>query len=218
MLKVESQKVSNGNEWLSLSEVARRTGVSVASVCRKVKQLEQSGLLTSRLTGAGGSRLVDLDEFIRVQESMRDAVQTANSAPKARRRAEARDGAVRAPAAREMATEVLSTPLQDAQVRRTRVDAELKELLLKQKLGELSDTIAVREAMATAGGVIARGCDQFHMAAVEIGEAFVKGGEQAARAVAKAYGRTMRQRFAAEMRLLARGADGEEEAAAQDAS
>ena len=127
MLKVEPQQVSEGIEWLSLSDVARRTGVSVASVCRKVKQLEQSGLLTSRMTGAGGSRLVNIDEFIRVQESLRDAVQTGNSAPRGRRKAEAWEGAVRAPAARETPA---GPTLQDEQMRRTRVDADLKELLL----------------------------------------------------------------------------------------
>lgn len=213
---MESQQGIDGKEWLSLSEVARRTGISVASVCRKVQQFEKAGLLTSTLSGPGGSRTVAIDEFIRLQGSMRNAVQAANSKlatpARERRKAEARKGAGEAPAARERASEGPSaaSQLQDEQVRRTRIDADLKEILLRQKRGELLEAIPTREAMILAGGVIARGCDQFHMVAEEIGEAFVKGGGQAARALAKAYGRTMRQRFAAEMRLLARGAGADE--------
>jgi hypothetical protein len=66
--------------------------------------------------------------------------------------------------------------------------------------------------MVTAGGILVRGLDQSHTVTEETLEAGVKGGIAAARAVLTVYGRTLRQRFAVETRLFARGADGDDAA------
>jgi DNA-binding transcriptional ArsR family regulator len=171
------------DEWLSLADLAKALGVAKSTVSRRVSQLEAGRLIDIRREGV--RKLIQRAAYEAGCVVAVDGIKSLNSGS-------GKTGAV-------------STRLAEQQARRTAFAADIIEMRVAELRRNLLAAQEVREAMATAGGILARGLDQLRNVAEEVAEAVAKGGVPAARAVLKAYGRTLRQRFAAEMRSLAAG-------------
>ena len=106
--------------WVTISELARMRGVDKAAISRRVARFESLGLVHPR-AGVGRTKLVNIAEFDRAAGETTDAVREANGR-----------GAARAPDATG------GDPiLAREQARRAAVDADLKELDLAERVGEL---------------------------------------------------------------------------------
>jgi hypothetical protein len=145
---------------VNISELARIRGVSTVSISKRVKRLETRGELRTK-EGPRGSKLVDFAEFERVSRETVDGVRQLNGRTPAR-----------------AADPVLSRE----QARRTKADADLKELDRDERLGALVRGDKVEEALAESLRMHARIIDQIPTRAEECASAVTKGGVNGARA------------------------------------
>lgn len=149
--------------WASITEIARRRGVSKVAISRQVSRFEAQGLISSRL-GEGGTKLVSIEGFDDAVERYGSQVKRLagygnkpeakleERAPEAvaspiRPVAEARP-AGRAPSGLQSTDEAPILALEQA--RKARADAALRELMLAERQGDVTPTVQVRDAAHAA--------------------------------------------------------------------
>jgi hypothetical protein len=178
----------------SISELARLKGLDKAAISRRVTRLEAQGLLRPQ-RGARGTKLINVAEFDRVAAETTDGVRELNGRGATPARA-AQPGLAGEPT------------LSREQTRRAGFDAELKRLVLEERLGRIAPLDRVRRATAEFAGTLARVIDQRPSRVEEIIAANAKGGLQAARAIEKAERRELREEMARAMDSIADAAEG----------
>jgi DNA-binding MarR family transcriptional regulator len=131
----------NPGLWVSVSELARLRGNDKSVISRRIKRLEEQGALQTR-PGAGGAKLVCLAEYDRASEEGFDAV----------RALDASTGSDRPP---QEAAAPGDPVLAKEQARRAGYAADLAQLDLHERLGELGRVAGFRQSMRTcAEGVV----------------------------------------------------------------
>ncbi len=112
--------------FLTISTIARERGVDKAAVSRRVKRLEQQGLISTR-RGPQGSKLVNLAEFDRVTGETLDLVRATNGV------------------SRHWPFKQFDPVLAKEQARRASYEADLKELELLERQGKVIPIERVEE-------------------------------------------------------------------------
>jgi DNA-binding MarR family transcriptional regulator len=127
--------------WVSVSELARMRGNDKCVVSRRVKRLEAQGAVKTRL-GKGGAKLVCLAEYDRASEEVFDAVRALNAST----------GSDRPPQDPAAPGDPI---LAKEQARRAGYAADLAQLDLHERLGELGRVADFRQSMRScAEGVV----------------------------------------------------------------
>lgn len=179
-------------EFLSISDIARRLNITVGPVSRQVAKLEARGAIATRMEGS--KKLVDFDAYMATKRRTEDAVRAENGR-KARREPD------------DPAPDLFSggnagsggSDLASQQARKTRAQADLAELQLQKARGLVVDLAAVEDAMARAGGRLARGLDALPGRADELAAVVARDGSAGLRGALKAVVRELRERLAADM-------------------
>ena len=173
--------------WLTVSDLARQRGITKGPLSRRVARLEDQGLLTTR-PGERGSKLINVAEFDKVTGETTDAVRELNG-----------NTAKTAPLP-------LSTPgdpvLAREQARRAAYDADLKQLDLKERLGQVVPIDDVEAAMVRVAETMVRTIDQLPSFADDLAAAVAKDGVHGARTFLKSKARDLRDALAKNLRLL----------------
>lgn len=160
--------------WLSITEIARRKGVSKQALSKRVKSLEADGKVTVRRQGQ--SVLVDLVEYDRAVGDFGDASREAAAETV---RAARRDQGDR--------SDPSSRGLRDVQLERARYETRMRALDYAERTGQLVPLRGpggVEDAMVEASAEIIRSLDITMKHFDRIREA-AKDGEPAARKVIK---------------------------------
>ncbi|EDQ33939.2 hypothetical protein HPDFL43_05780 [Hoeflea phototrophica DFL-43] len=178
--------------WLTVSEIARRKGVSHQAVSKRVKLLEADGKVTPRRDGK--KTLVDLVEYDRAVGDFGDAAR------------EAAAETVRA-ARQEQTAKPLPAPdgMRDAQLERVRYEARMKALDYAERTGQLvpvSGPGGVEDAMVVAAEKILSVLDLMLRAAPDLAIA-AREGEPAARREIRKVIHAQRVAIGDALRLLA---------------
>jgi DNA-binding MarR family transcriptional regulator len=145
--------------WVSISELARMRGVDKAAISRRVRRLEDQGLLRTS-EGKHGTKLVNIAEFDRAAGETTDAVRELNG------NASSQTGAPADP--------ILSRE----QARRASYDADLKKLDLEERLGQLVSAERVQRAFSDCAHVVSQAAAQLVGRAEENAAAVAKDGVQ----------------------------------------
>jgi DNA-binding transcriptional ArsR family regulator len=179
--------------WLTVSEIARRKGVSHQAVSKRVKSLEADGKVIPKREGK--KTLVDLVEYDRAVGDFGDATR------------EAAAETVRASKEAAPATKASQLPdgMRDAQLERVRYEARMKALDYAERTGQLvpvSGPGGVEDAMVMAAEKILSVLDLMLRATPGI-VAAAREGEPAARREIKKVIHAQRMAIGEAMLLLA---------------
>lgn len=172
--------------WISISELARRRGISKVSAKERVDKLEAKGLVTTMRQG--NKRLVELAAFDHATGSTGSAVKEL-AAETSKDRA-----AVASPAYR------------DAQTERAQYEAKLKALDLAERMKmvvPLKGEHGVEAAAATIGAALVRDLESLPRMAEEFATAVSKEGVAGARRLLKEFVLKVRKDFAASLAIIA---------------
>ena len=162
--------------WATVSELARTRGVDKSAVSRRVARLEEQGLLATR-QGAGRGKLVCIEEYDRVVAETGDAVLEANGRSQAKKPRKVMVARAETPDGSDDAEPILSRE----QARRTKADADLKELDRDERLGQLVRGDKIRDAILDAVRMHKKVFGQLVSRAEENAAAVRKDGVQGAR-------------------------------------
>ena len=177
--------------WATISELARMRGCDKSAISRRVKRLEEQGLVHPRKER--GVKLVNVAEFLRAADEHTDGIREANG---------------RATLPSNFATDPV---LAREQARKTAIAADLAQLDLDERLGKLVRVDRVEAAMARCGGAFVRAVDQMRSRAEDCAAAVARDGAAGARKFLAEEGRRLREVIANEMCLIA--GEGDVEAA-----
>jgi DNA-binding MarR family transcriptional regulator len=178
---------------LSVTELARQRGVDKAAISRRARRYEEQGLLHPR-TGKGGAKMINVAEFDRAAGEATDAVRELNGS---------QGGAAAAPVAAAPGDPSLARQ----QARRAGYDADLKELELKERLGELVPVNDVEEAIVALSENFVRALDQIPARAEEGLAEASKGGLAGFRAFLRALANGVRDTLERDLKGLVVGAN-----------
>lgn len=181
----------NDGVWLTVSDIARRKGVSHQAVSKRVKSLEADGKITPRRDGK--KTLVDLVEYDRAVGDFGDAAR------------EAAAETVRS-AKQEQTTKQSAVPdgMRDAQLERVRYEARMKALDYAERTGQLvpvSGPGGIEDAMVVAAEKILSVLDLMLRATPDLVIA-AREGEPAARREIRKVIHSQRLAIGEAMRLL----------------
>lgn len=182
----------NDGVWLTVSEIARRKGVSHQAVSKRVKSLEADGKVTPRRDG--NKTLVDLVEYDRAVGDYGDAAREA--AAETVRSARQKQTSKTNPAPDGM---------RDAQLERVRYEARMKALDYAERTGQLvpvSGPGGVEDAMVVAAEKILSVLDLMLRATPDLVSA-ARDGEPAARREIRKVIHAQRVAIGDALRLLA---------------
>lgn len=186
---------------VTITELAALKGVGKAAVSERVSRLEREGVIATLKRGR--VKLVSLADYDA-------AIGETTSLSR-----------MQAAATRRQASEPVTEPDEPAigganysreQARLASYKADLAEIELKRKRGEVRDTREIVEAMTRCAEAIVKAIDRIPSRADEIAAAVARDGEQGARSALKTIARELRETLAREMRLL----EGEGDADADD--
>jgi hypothetical protein len=163
-----------GGLWLPIGEIARIKRRSKQAISKRVAVLAADGKLTTR-KGEGGTKLVNLAAYNLAIGETGDpakelALETAADAD--------------APATSDTAAPA-QPGYRDAQTRKTQFEADLRELELRQKLGELVPLADVKEADEQIAAIIVRVLERKLTRVDELAAAVGQNGAQGCRAKLK---------------------------------
>ena len=176
---------ANAPGWATVSELARIRGVSKVAVSKRVARLEARGLLQTR-RGPRGTKLISIAAFDQAAHDATDGVRELNG---------------------RSAAKPTDPVLSKEQARRTKADADLKELDRDERLGQLVRGGKIEEAMADALRMHARIIDQIAMRAEENEAAVRKDGIPGARAFLRRLAHDLREDIADRASEIARQAE-----------
>jgi DNA-binding transcriptional ArsR family regulator len=114
--------------WITVSELARRKGVNKSAVSRRVKLLQEDGLITVR-TGERGTKLINIAEYDRATGARGDGARTTGAEPG-------------------------GLTFRQAQTREKQYAAELRKLDLMEKLGHVVPVTDLEKVIAEAATII----------------------------------------------------------------
>jgi hypothetical protein len=177
------------SDWASISELARLKSVSIPAISKRVARLEATGALQTK-SGPKGSKLVNVASFDRIARETEDGVRALNG----RRSTSASPATQAAPI------------LLAEQARKTKADADLKELDRDERIKQLVRGDKIRDAILDAVRMHARAIDQIEGRAEEI-VAAAKGGVTGARAFLKKLARELKEDIADRATDIARQAE-----------
>lgn len=178
--------------WLTITELAAAKGVSKATISERVSRLEGQGRLVTRRDGK--SKLVNLAEFdVAVGETTDLAKVQAIATRQQSAPPSLADALPADPSAPVYTRE---------QARHMAYKADLAEIDLKRRRGEVIETGLVTEAMARCSGAIVKLLDQMPGRADDLAAAVARDGAMGARAALKALAYDMRLALTREMRLI----------------
>ena len=167
-MATELADLGAGGLWLTITELAKRERVGKPTVSEKVKALEAAGLITSK-SGPRRTKLVNLAQYLTAKGNAGDAA--------AELAAETRGDA---PPAEPVPSD--KPTYRDAQTRKLQFEADLAELTLRQKLGELVPVAEVEDAAAQFAEAITRVVHRLASHAEAMAAAVGKDGVAGARA------------------------------------
>src|SRR5262249_15521326 len=149
--------------WLSVSDLARRKGVSKQTISERLARL---GEMVETKPGEGRSRLVNVAQYDRAVGQVGDPAKEIGAATK-----------------RELTGETVSdeSRFRDAKTADAYYAAELKRLELEERLGKLVRTDDVKDAIAVAARTIRMVVEKLPLRAAEVSSAVAKDGEIGAR-------------------------------------
>jgi biotin operon repressor len=151
--------------WLSLSDIARLKGVERATIWEKAQRLVNDGLLTMR-PGKGKRKLVNLAEYDRLVGETTDFARQQAAVTRSRE---------------DDADPSFTT----AQTRKMQYDADMKQMDLAQRRGELVRTSELDEAAREVCDTITRVIDGIVRRAEEVTMAVTKDSLAGARGILK---------------------------------
>lgn len=171
--------------WLPISEVARIKGVSKQAVAKRVDRLVEQGLISTR-AGERGAKLVNVAEYDRAIGQTEDAVRALNGA-----------GAASAPAPSR--ADGGDPVLAREQARRAAYDADMKQMDLEERLGNILLLVDVQGAMALCAEKMVRVIEQLPSRSDDLAGAVGRDGATGARAELKKIARELREALARAM-------------------
>lgn len=187
-----------GGVWLTITELADRLGVRKSTVSEKVAALTADGLIETK-PGKGRTKLVHLASYLRATGQAGDAAKEAGAATRAALAAE-----TALPLADAPPTASNNPTFRDAQTREKELAADLKELELKQRLGELVAVADLAGVAEQAAEQMVAALDRLPTRAEDMAAAVGRDGTAGARAQYKRDARDLRASIAeAFKRLLA---------------
>ena len=169
--------------WMSVSELAKAKGVSRQSMHERVARLEQQGTITLK-AGQGRARLVNVAEFDRAAGESFDAVRSLNGT-----------GAAPMPGRTDGGDPVLARE----QARRAAYDADMKQMDLEERLGNILLLVDVQGAMALCAEKMVRVIEQLPSRSDDLAGAVGRDGAPGARAELKKIARELREALARAM-------------------
>lgn len=181
--------------YKSVTDLAAARGVSKVAISKRVKSLEERGVVLSK-AGPNGTKLIDVAAF-----------DTAIGETTDFSRVRAKTSSGSAPAS---ASNTATGAYTAAQAERMAYDARLKGLELARQQGLLVPVAQVAKAAALTAEKLLRAVDSMPTRADEIAVAVANGGIPAARKVLKDMVRDVRMRMAAELAGLAEAGVAEE--------
>jgi DNA-binding MarR family transcriptional regulator len=176
--------------FVTISELARLRGVSIPAISKRVTRLEAASVLRTQ-PGPRGAKLVNVADFNRVAAQTVDAVRSLNGA----------SGGSPSPAADPTPGAPI---LAKEQARRTKADADLKELDRDERIGQLVRGDKIKEAIVDALRMHTKVLSQLVSRAEENAAAVRKDGVPGARAFLKRLETELREDIADRALELAR--------------
>jgi MarR family protein len=198
---------SSGDEWLTVSALARLRRVDKAAISRRVARLEAAGALTTR-PGLRGTKLINVAEFNGAVEMTTDAIREANGrAAIVLPRTEA-NGRRRAAASPVAEADMIAAPsdpiLAREQARKTMLAADIAQLQLDELRGLLVRVADISAGAALQGETLARRIDQMLPEwAEDLAAIVAKDGTAGLRAALKGKARELRGALAEAFAALA---------------
>jgi hypothetical protein len=176
--------------FASISELARLRNVAVSGLSKRISRLEAASVLRTQ-PGPRGAKLVNVADFNRVAAQTVDAVRSLNGA----------SGGSPSPAADPAPGDPI---LAKEQARRTKADADLKELDRDERIGQLVRGDKIKEAIVDALRMHTKVLSQLVSRAEENAAAVRKDGVPGARAFLKRLETELREDIADRALELAR--------------
>jgi hypothetical protein len=198
---------SSGDEWLTVSALARLRRVDKAAISRRVARLEAAGALTTR-PGLRRTKLINVAEFNGAVEMTTDAIREANGrAAIVLPRTEA-NGRRRAAASPVAEADMIAAPsdpiLAREQARKTMLAADIAQLQLDELRGLLVRVADISAGAALQGETLARRIDQMLPEwAEDLAAIVAKDGTAGLRAALKGKARELRGALAEAFAALA---------------
>ena len=164
--------------WVTVSELANIKGVKKQAVSKRLKGLEERGLVSTK-PGPRGSKLVNRAEYDHAIGEAGDAVKEN--------------------AAETVKAEPRDPRLRDAQADKVSYEAELRKLDLAERRGQvvaISGPDGVEAAMVRAGEIITRQIESLPRRADELATVVARDGAAGARVKLKEIARDMQKKVA----------------------
>ena len=170
--------------WMTISDLARHKSVSKQAVAKRVDRFERDGMLRTR-PGARGAKLVNVAAYDKAANEAGDAIRELAQKP---------DLPEAAPGDPILARE---------QARRVQYQADIAEIELAARRGQVLNTEDVVAAMSRCAEAMVRIIDRLPNAADDINAAASRDSALGVRTVLKQLAYEQRNLLAQEMRLLA---------------
>lgn len=179
-----------GGFWLSISDLAKRKGLSKQALAERVARFEAAGKVATR-PGAGRAKLVNVAEFDRAAGEIGDLAREQGAAT--RRAAVIPPPPTAPPRPLDPDAPVYTVE----QARNMAYKAELARLELEERQGKIVSVDVVRAAALKAGEEIVRVLERLPQAADDLAVALTKEGSHGVRLALKRVGIAMRNDIAA---------------------
>lgn len=181
--------------WLTLTELAKREGVVKSVASERVTAFEAARLIKTKI-GPRRSKLIELSQYLAARRATGDAAREAGAATKA--------ADIDSPHDMTEATTPTAPAYRDAQTREKQIATYLKELELRERLGQLVPATDLEAVANKVGEVIVRVIDRIPSHADAVAAAVAKDGTLGAKARLKEIAREIRVATAAAMLELAK--------------
>lgn len=172
--------------WLSISEVARIKKVSAQAISKHVARLEAEGAIATR-EGPRGTKEINLAQYNLARNEFGDA---------------AKELAAETVAMSDDATPAADPTYRDAQAREKKYRADLAELEVRQRLGELVPVADLAQAVAQCAEAIVAAVERLPQQANDVAAAVARDGHAGARSILKKSARALRSAIAEALQNL----------------
>lgn len=202
----------NGVRWVTASQLAALRGVSKVAIVDRIRRY--SDLFPTQKIGDNNAKCYSFDEWLAATEN--ENVQNALNGRKKKLSKSARLTAQRVSSTigQGSGSNPRSGNYTQQQARKAAAQADLAEMQVKQKRGELVEVRKVNEAIVRVADVLLRPLTQLPSRAAEVEREVMKDGVVGARNWLRKFGNDLRSLYAKELERLAIA--GEEEEAEDD--
>ena len=184
--------------WLTLTELAKREGIAKSVASERVTAFEAAGHIKTK-PGPRRAKLIELGQYLEAKRLTGDAAKEAGAVTKSL-------DLVSPPAPDTLAEPApsASPAYRDVQAREKQIASYLKELELRERLGELIRASEVIDAVQKCGETIVRVIDRLPSNADAMAASVAKDGTLGARARLKDCARDLRKALVVALRDLAK--------------